>query len=245
MKLLKPISLFFLVCVFFSCTSPIEPLDASIVIPVNPVPNPTPQSGDYFPTAINNSWTYSWVGNPDQVIKINSLDNIGAFSYYTFAPNNTLGSSGNVTPSVSRIRKANGNYFMKLDDVTTIIAPGFTATTTGRESTILKDNVPVNSTWNDDYTQTTIYNNPLIPPTTLNATVVLTIVEKGSSVTVNGQTFVDVIKVQNIQTIGSATIPSSTTTTFSWYAKNVGLVKTVSQGIGVSYEQLLKSYTLF
>ncbi len=246
MKLLKPIALVLFGLILFSCSTAVEPLDPTVILPSdqNPNPTPTPVSGDYFPTAVNNSWTYSVTGRPDLITKISSFDNVGGVNYYTFSQLTATGQQS-TNSVIARIRKENGNYISKIEDFVSLTA-GLQATVSGRTFISLKDNVPVNTSWNNDYVQTTTYNNPLLPVVTVNTTAVSTILEKGSSVTVNGQTFNDVIKVKEVQTASSPFLPTATTTTaYYWYAKNVGAVKIQSETSNTIIEQTLKSYTLY
>lgn len=182
-----------------SWTGPIS-VDASGVAP----------AGDYWPTAIGNQWVWNLNGVEQDPYAIVSTNTIGGFSYYTFTtpvqPNT----------ATTRIRKASGNYYIKTEQVTHVTPmPG---TTTGNEVIILKDNVPVGGTWTDSFVQTTTYTG--MSPITLNISIVCTIEAKDVTVTVNGTTYNNVIKVNRVTTAGTDVYNGS-----YWFAKNIGPIR--------------------
>lgn len=148
-------------------------------------------------------------------------------------------SSGVVNTSVN---KNAGVYRLKTDDVV-IDAGGISGTQTGYEYIVLKDNIPVNGTWNGSYTQTTTYTG--IPPITFTTNYVGTILEKGGSETVNNEVFTDVIKVKIDQTSNVPGNPATTIISEYWYAKNVGIIKATNIGSGLNYENILVDYMLY
>src|SRR5690606_14889595 len=130
---------------------------------LNPGNPGAPSEGDYWPAALNNTWNYVR-GSENFQMKIISINAINGHTYYTF--NEQLGSSsgGMNATAVTRMRKSGGDYHEKLDDVTIQPSeplPG--GTMTGWEFITLKDKVGVGSTWNHNVTQTTTYNDPIIP----------------------------------------------------------------------------------
>lgn len=197
-------------------------------------------SGDYWPTAINNEWSYD-NNSTVSLMKIVSTETVNGQLYYKFNPQSGSGtsSSGSATSSLN---KNSGVYNLKTDDVT-INAGGLTGTQTGYEFIILKDNIPVNGTWNGTYSQTTTYLG--IPPITVNTTYNAIILEKGVSETVNGELFNNVIKVKIDQTAVFAGAPSATVSTEYWFAKDVGIIKAVTSTSGVNYTNILIDYILF
>jgi len=189
-------------------------------------------AGDYWPTAINNRWTYDLNGTSESVVKIVSLDNVAGNPYYTFDATVSGGAS-----ATQRIRKSNGNYYMRIESITTPAQNGLPpSVTTGNETIVLKDNVAVGATWTDTYVQSTTYQG--LPAISLNFSITCTILEKGASVQVRGVTYTDVIKMKRVQTITG--IAPSTNTAVYYYAKNIGPVKIEND----SYYQNLMSYTL-
>lgn len=232
MKSIKKISGLALLFFAFGVTScsDVEPLDPAVIVnpnPSNPNPNPTNpgiSTGDYWPTALNNSWTFNDTGVLQPPVKIVSINSIGSDTYYTF--NQALGGGSSFAgEATTRLKKSGGSYFYKLEDITipaTAGVPGITIT--GFENIILKDNVPVGSTWTGNYVQTISYTDPSFPTMTTNVSYVGSIVEKDVSITVLGETYVNVIKVKMVQTSDSADAPVNDTS-YYWFAKDVGPIK--------------------
>lgn len=250
-KLFIPITSLFCIIFFASCT--IEPFDGTIPGSTTPNTGTNPgggvgvtQSGDYWPTAVNNQWVYSLNGVNQQPMKIVSLDAVAGNNYYTFNNQTSTSTVGGLQASaVVRIRKANGEYYYKNEAVTTAPQNGLPgSTTSGGERIILKDNLPVGGTWTSTSVQTTTYDNPLLPIISLNIETVATIVEKNVPITVGNQTYTDVIKVKFVQNISGQGFPASSSESFYWFAKNVGPVKISTVGLGSTIDQLLVSYIL-
>ena len=193
----------------------------------------TVTTGDYFPLAINNRWVYDYDGD-EEIVKIVSLDNVGGNNYYTLE-------QPPVIPSIQRFRKANGNYYLKVE---TFTIPPFggvpSSTITGNETILLKDNLAVGGTWTDTYTQTTTFQG--LPAITTNVSILSTIEEKGTSIIVRGVTYSDIIKVKKVMNSVSTGSDTETEIRYYWFAKNVGPVKI---DLGDNDIQELKSYTLF
>ncbi len=235
----------FMVFAMGSCSSDNEPIDPSIIInPDTPDDDPPGAStGDYWPAALNNEWVYELDGVEQAPTKIISINNIGGNTYYTFDSQTGTGQvlTGSAT---TRLRKTNATYYMRVDDITVPPQNGMPgSTTTGAEYVILKDNLDVGGNWTDTYSQTTTYTDPAIPAITMNTTNNGFIVEKGISVTVNGETYNNVIKTKLVQSVTFAG-QTTVTTTYYWFAKNVGPIKTTMEGTGAVYNQDLVSYTL-
>lgn len=180
---------------------------------------------DYWPTTIGNQWIWSVGGVDQEPFAIVSTNVINGFNYFTF----TTPTQPNT--ATTRIRKASGLYYIKTEQVTHVTP--FPGTTTGNEVIILKDNVPVGSTWTDSFVQTTTYTG--FPPITLNMSIVCTIEAKGVSATVNGTTYNDVIKVKRVTTAGTDVYNGE-----YWFAKNIGPIKVVNAGT----VQELESYII-
>lgn len=201
-------------------------------------------SGDYFPAALNNQWTYTQNGASQSPTKMISIDNINGFTYYTFSQ--STGTSSNATGTATqRLRKSNGDYFLKTEE-NTFTSNGITGTQTGFEVLLLKDYLPVGGTWTGSYTQTTTYNNPLLPSTTGTTNYTGTILEIGSSITVGSASYDSVIKIKIHQSTAISGLASTVDTDY-WFAKNVGLVKSITyaaDGTTPQYTTLLTSYIL-
>ncbi len=242
---------------FLSLTScDVEPIDSSISLPDpgdgdgdgdgngNGNGSGGVSSGDYWPAALNNSWTFDRNGEEFEM-KMISINSISGQTYYTFNPQTGTSVGGITADAVTRLRKSGGNYYMKIDDFTTAATGGMpSATTTGSETLILKDNVDIGETWTQTYIQSTTYDVPGIPAIEMNFTVDGEILDKNATVTVDGETYTDVIKSRYVQTYSIMGIPAGSTTTTYWFAKDIGPVKTETSGSGMTSVSELMSYTL-
>lgn len=197
--------------------------------------NSTP-SNDYWPTAINNSWTLQQNGTNLAPMKIVSTETIGGNLYYKFAPQSANGATNN-----NYLRKSGGSYFLKTSD-TSLNISGLTGTQTGFEFIVLKDNIAVNATWAGSYTQTTTYTG--IPAITQDTDYTGTILAKDVTETVNGVTYNNVIKL-NIHQETTSPGSLSIVNTEYWFAKNVGIIKSKTYAGSGIYTSILVSYTLF
>ena len=220
---------------FISCEN--EPLDQSLLgnnLPDNGTGGTS--TGDYYPTAINNTWTLQQNGTNLAPNKIIGTEVINGLTYYKFNPTTT----GNISLN-TYVRKSNGSYFLKTGD-SSLNFGGLTGTQTGFEFIVLKDNIPVGATWNGTYNQTTTYTG--IPAIAQTTNYTGTILAKDVTETVNGETFNNVIKVKidQVSTISGAT---TTGTTEYWFAKNVGPLKSETTFAGGTSTSILVDYTLF
>lgn len=189
--------------------------------------------GDYWPTAIGNEWIYELDGVEQDPVSLISTNVIGGNSYFTFAPATT----GPAT-ATQRIRKQNGNYYLKTESISIPANPPLPAsTTTGNEIIILKDNIPVGGTWTDSYSQTTTYVG--MGDFVLDITRTCVIAEKDITVTVNGVVYNNVIRMTLTQETVSSGMPAVSITNY-WFAKDVGPIKIMT---GTTTQELL-SYDL-
>ncbi len=202
-------------------------------------------SGDYFPAALNNQWVFTQNGVAQAPMKMISIDNINGFTYYTFSPTSGSGATSSAT-ATQRLRKSSGDYFFKTDD-SNISSGGISGVQTGFELLILKDYLPVGGTWTGSYNQTTTYNNPAYPVISSTTNYTGTILEVGSSVVVGSTTYSNVIKMSLHESVSMMGITSEVDTDY-WFAKNVGIVKSITYATGSTttpqYTSLLTSYTL-
>lgn len=245
MNKLKNISTFLLLLttVFFTSCE-IEPYEGPMPTSQNnPFPNDggdgQQSAGDYWPAAINNQWVYSVNGVNQAPLKMVSYDNVGGTNYFTFNSQ-----SGGGATQVTRLRKLNGDYYIKSEDV--VIAPqgGMPGSTSnGTERILLKDYLNVGGSWTHNYVQTTTYTDPSFPVISMNFNIVSTILEKNSTLTVNGQNFTNVIKVSVVQTVTNNG-QTSVATSYYWYAKNVGPIKILTDYNGTTSTQDIASYIL-
>ena len=243
--LLSTVILMFSAISFTSC-SDIEPIDPNIIInpnPEGPDGPGEPSTGDYWPAALNNEWVFQRDGELQSPMKMISINSIGGQTYYTFNAQTAEGNATGETTAVTRLRKSGGNYYLKLDDFVTAPSgqvPG--STTSGSETILLKDNVPVGGSWVSNYTQTTTYT-ATYPAISLDFIVTGTIMEKNISVTVLDEVYTDVIKTKYVQKVTSAA-GTSESTSYYWFAKGVGPIKITTDGAGASYNSELVSYDL-
>ena len=239
MKTIKSIvTLFVLTLAFTTVSCDNEPVDPDLEIGGG---GGGSSSGDYWPTAINNEWIMERDGVELDPIKIIGTENFGGQTYYKFAPQSGSGSatSGSAT---SWLNKSNGVYKLKTGDIN-INAGGVTGTQTGFEYIILKDNIAVGQSWNGSYTQTTSFTG--MPSITLTINYTGTILAKNVSATVDGETYNDVIKISFVQNTTMPGAPPTTINSEYWFAKDVGLIKSISNDSGIIYESILVDYTLF
>ena len=236
MKFIKFITVFFFASVLLTSCE-IEPVDSSSL----PENGGGTSTGDYWPTAINNQWVFKMDGVLQSPMKMISINTISANTYYTFNEIAATG-IGSTISGVQRLRKLNGDYYIKMESLSSPAQgpiPGFTMT--GYETIILKDYIPVGGTWTDKYSQTTTYTDPNFPVITLDFDIVATVMEKNSSITVAGRNYTDVIKIKYIQKVtmvGQTTVATS----YYWYSKNVGPIKMTTETGGQTTVQELDSY---
>ena len=197
--------------------------------------------GDYWPTAINNQWVFKMDGVLQSPMKMISINTINANTYYTF--NQIIGTGLGFTVSgVQRLRKSNGNYYIKMENLSAPAQgpiPGFTMT--GYETIILKDYLAVGGTWTDKYSQTTTYSDPNFPVISVDFDILGTVMEKNSSISIAGRNYTDVIKIKYIQKITMAG-QAVTATSYYWYSKNVGPIKMTTETGGQTTIQELDSF---
>jgi archaellum component FlaG (FlaF/FlaG flagellin family) len=200
-----------------------------------------PATSDYWPTALNNFWTYNQTGLAQSTgqKKIATMIS-GSQPSYQFEPEDDGLAIG---PLTKTLRKGNGDYFIKIADITYQLQ-GMDFTLTSFEYTILKDYAAVNETWTTSATQNLTSNNPLFPATTVNVTVDGTMVEKGISMTINGTTFTDVIHVKLVIN-QSSTLLNNSYEDHYWFAKDRGPIKITSSGSGSSYTKEISTFNLY
>lgn len=240
MKFIKFITVFFFASVLLTSCE-IEPVDSSLLPDNGGGTGGGTTTGDYWPTAINNQWVFKMDGVLQSPMKMISINTISANTYYTF--NEIAGTGlGFAVSGTQRLRKLNGDYYIKMESLSSPAQgpiPGFTMT--GYETIMLKDYIPVGGTWTDKYSQTTTYTDPNFPVITLDFDIVATVMEKNSSITVAGRNYTDVIKIKYIQKVtmvGQTTVATS----YYWYSKNVGPIKMTTEIGGQTTVQELDSY---
>ncbi len=201
--------------------------------------------GDYYPAALNNQWLFKTNGVLDtQPLKMVQVVSNNGQTYYKFNAINATGSQGSVADAQYSLRKNSGDYFYKYEAITIGAGTPAESTSSGYEVLILKDYLNVNQTWTGNYSYTITYTNPIIPTQTQDVSYTGTILEKGISYSVEGQNYTNVIHVKIDQVFSIFGTPLQNTSSEVWYAKNVGIIKSIVSGNGIATTQTLSSYTL-
>lgn len=198
--------------------------------------------GDYWPMALNNEWLFDSTEENFDSMKIIGTETIGGAMYYEldnfFTPETT---EGQITGTAhTYIRKEGGSYSQLVTVTFPPAEPGMpTISVSPYELTFLKDNLAVGGTWTDTATQTTTFDIPGFPPFEIVIALEGTIMEKGVTLTVEGETYDDVIKSKLEQNVAGMSVVS-----YNWFAKNVGLIKSESTGSGINSTMVLTDYTV-
>ncbi len=197
-------------------------------------------AGDYYPLAVNNTWTYENVETGEEVeSRFVATEQQGGVNYFQ------LNASDFLEQASVWISKNGGSYNQKVDDLV-MNQFGFTTTTQGYEITIFKDNAAVGQSWTDSAS----FNITMAgqgQSQTVTGTIAVTgeNLFKGSA-TVNGVTYPDVIKAR--YTLESTVLGqpgSNAVVTEIWFAKDVGPIKsTTTGGNGMGQTLELQTYTL-
>ncbi|MEO6134286.1 MAG: hypothetical protein ABIP35_03975 [Ginsengibacter sp.] len=175
-------------------------------------------SNDYYPLTINNTWTYGDVnGTVSDSFTLKVISNSKIIGGNTYSDLATYDVPPSGAYDSTYIRKANGNYFSYMDFSNYF----FFDQTTYAETIILKDNVPVGSTWVSPTVSGTISGVPV------SGSFKFTILEKGVPAILGIFSFPDVIKVKMESIVAGTTIGFIE----FWYAKNVGLVYALRDGV--------------
>jgi hypothetical protein len=182
---------------------------------------PENSQGDYWPAAVGNQWVFSQNGT-ETSMKIVSSQKVNNDTYFKF-DKLFVSSSSEVAGSASAsIKKVQGDYFIKLDDIN-VSANGFSGKISGYEFIFFKDYLDVNKTWTGTYTQETTYTGFGTIKTTTKYTG--TILEKGITTVVKNVTHKDVIRFKlKLETSLEGQSAGSTEAEY-WIAKGVGVIK--------------------
>lgn len=184
-------------------------------------------TGDYWPTAINNSWVYS-ANKKESTMKIIGIDEIDGNKYYKFDQLTGFGDLASGKASIW-LKKNKGDYYIKIGDIE-VNAGEFVGKVSGYEFLLFKDYLEVKGTWGGTYTHTIKYNIPNFPNITTKGTYAGEILEKDTSLTVNGLLFKDVIKFSFSQNASIDGGKETNVKTIYWIAKNVGIIKMDNDG---------------
>ena len=193
-------------------------------------------TGNYWPMAVNNQWTYKENGVVSTPSKITGTDTFGGVTYYRFQ-------EANVYNLQTWIAKKGATYFIKVGALN-YVESGVTIKMDSYEYPVLKDDVPVTSKWsgtlNVNVTATSSGNTA---PMTAIIKYAGIITEKDATVVVNGVSYPNVIKLNLKQEVS---IQNQTTIVESeyWYAKNVGPIYSKTISDNVTTESVLVNYVL-
>lgn len=238
-KFLSTCLILFTSLIFTSCSTDVEPLDPAVVVepPGGGNNNDGETTGDYWPMAVNNQWAFAANGTNEAPMKIVSTEQINGTTYYKYE--NFLGTSiaGTGFEATVWTRKSGGTYYARQqassnggEGVPSITVEPF-------EIIILKDHLAVNGTWEQSINQTTIISG--FPPMVTVVNIQGKVLEKDVALTVNGEEFPNVIKVQVIQNTQGVT-----NTNYYWFAEDVGIIKyqNIYQAFVTTHE--IVSYTI-
>lgn len=207
----------------------------------SPTPITPPSSvstGDYYPMAVNNEWTYT-NGLVTNIGKILSTEVIAGKTYFYFgqAPISSASSNGQ---STTWVRKEGANYYQRISINTSTAL--YNVQTTPFEFILLKDDLNAGDTWTENITNVYQYTpltstTPAYPDVTLNFVYNFKIEGKGITKTVSGTTYNDVIQVSL-----TFTYNGNTSVTNTYFAKDVGVIFIEQPG---NLTSSLLNYTLY
>jgi hypothetical protein len=195
-------------------------------------------TGNYWPLAVNNTWTFS-DGSTNSDLKVIGTTDFSSVTYFEMFSESTE-SQFNVQ---NWIAKKGGTYYQKVAE-TNINNDGILINIKGYEVPLFKDNLDVNGTWVGSVSPKVTYtlgSNSTSIPAKVKYTG--TIVEKDATVTLNSQTYTEVIKMKmKIEVI----INGQTTTSDIeyWFAKDVGPIREYQNANGAITESTLVNYVL-
>ncbi len=199
-------------------------------------------SGDYFPRAIGNTWNYSSsISGISQNLTsemVNNFTDTSGNNVYELSQSTASNGSAAVTTS-GFLYKDGGNYYAYSNETQIDYGGGLTATQTAIPTyVILKDNVPVGTSWDVSFSQVTSFSDPSFPNVVLNINYVYEIVGVDLTKTVNG---VDYSPVIDVKVTGGDTTSGQVINANYFYALDIGLIKIEENGQDSSN---LDSYTL-
>lgn len=221
-------------------------------------------TGDYWPMAVNNSWTYNFnidgVPQEDSSIDMTDLvDYQGApsylMNYFGNNPQTTDGTELGDVSLTSYARKNGGDYWVFIASTTIEIEGIMEVTQSAYDYAVLKDYKNVGETWDSNYAITSSYVSlldgfPAPPDTTINVEAHFEILERDATLTVNDQVYSPVIKVRQFNTYITPGVPNSTAQIDTYFAEDVGIIKSSTtsldgdDNITTVAETNLSSYTL-
>lgn len=229
---IKLSSLFLMLFIAASFTSCSSDDDTSTVDPVET------STGDYWPMALNNSWTMLSMGE-ETTMKIIGIENFGGINYYEISDGTSVGDS----PVKQWIAKNGATYYQKIGDIEFSLE-GISIKMKGYEMAVLKDNLLAGGTWSNQIKANAEY---VFMGETIKMDYTIdykgTILEKGISVKVNEKLYDNVIKMnltQEVNIDGDKEVVDSD----YWYAEGVGPIKYTTTTDGETIETILIDYII-
>ncbi|GGC81140.1 hypothetical protein GCM10011508_05570 [Flavobacterium lutivivi] len=195
-------------------------------------------TGNYWPMAVNNSWIFDNNGVNEET-KITGTSTFSGKTYYRL---NDVYTSGVYVKNW--VAKKGATYFQRVDDVN-VNEQGVSIYFKSYEIPIFRDDLNVNQQWSGTVKTkiTYTYNGQSTSPSS-RIEYTGTVLEKNASVTLNGNTYNDVIKVRlTVKVVIDTQI--TTTTSEYWFANEVGPIREYTNDSGDISEQTLISYTLY
>lgn len=195
-------------------------------------------TGNYWPMAVNNTWTFDNNGSSSD-IRIIGNTVFGGTTYYEISD-----PSESALGVQNWVAKKGATYLQKVAE-TSIVQDGVTINMEGYEVPLFKDDLEANASWSGTVSPkvTYIVNGQ---SASVNAKIKYTgtIVEKGASVTLNGETYADVIKTRTRIEINIANQLTVANLEY-WLAKEVGPIREYQSANGQTVERTLTDYVLY
>lgn len=212
-----------------------EPFDDSSEDP------PSNTSTDYWPMAVNNTWTYDQEldgqAASSTTISITGTEMIDDTNYFVLE--NFLGAAAALDDAMLEnfqvntfVRQEGDNYFVRLSELTAEISGLLRITQEGYQYTILRDEDAVGTTLTETFEIETSFEslNPLVPDpdgVTANYTSIIEVLERDMTIMINGETFSPVIKLRQILTadFNDPMFPTTEITNDHYFALDVGIIR--------------------
>lgn len=194
-------------------------------------------TGDYWPMALNNTWNFFGDGMNSE-IKVVGTKVFDGKTYFEIKDNTYLNSD-----LKGYMIKEGATYFQRIDD-SVVNENGLLITIDGYEIPFFKDNIEANDTWKGSVNTKARYNlngNNVALNVRINYDG--TILATNATETLNDVTYTDVIKMRMLVSIVIEGQTQQLSVDY-WLAKNLGPIKTIESGAGVSINRSLLNYSI-
>ena len=195
-------------------------------------------TGNYWPMAVNNTWVFgSDIGNSE--LKIIGSTVINGTTYYELSDQ-----ADNVFGIQNWVAKKGATYLQKTAD-SSVNQEGITMNMQGYEIPIFKDDLEANTSWNGNLSSKITYSfNGQTTSTTAKIKYTGTILEKNSTVVLNGITYPNVIKTKTI--VEMKILEQTVIIDLQyWFAKDVGPIWENTSYNGTTQERALINHILY